>query len=287
MAQHALLMMWMTAWTQAPCGSLPNDADIIRAKCKIPAAMWADLMPILMRGWWLAEDGRLYHDTIVMRVDEMLAHKSKEKTRKAAYRARLSAGSPQLSRGTDEGRTEESHGSDDTGTGTGTGTGIGKPTLVAKEDTEFQAHTARALEPGAVCKALKAKGIASVSPSNPALLALLNAGATLDEFESAAEKSATAKAGKPFNYLLSVMVSERERAKELAGTMQTGAMPFAKRTEKPAPMSFAERERIAGMERWEQQTGRLHPDLEAMRARSATTAGEVIDITSKPLELGQ
>jgi hypothetical protein len=97
-----------------------------------------------MRGWWLADDGRLYHDTIVMRVQEMLDHKAKEKTRKAAYRARVSGGSPEMSHGTYKGLTVDSHGSDDTGTGTGTGIGIGKPTDVAKDKNSVcvkDAHT--------------------------------------------------------------------------------------------------------------------------------------------------
>lgn len=77
MAQHSLLMMWMMAWTQVPCGSLPNDTAIIRAKCKVPPKMWPALQPVLMRGWWQAEDGRLYHDTIVLRVIEMLSERNK------------------------------------------------------------------------------------------------------------------------------------------------------------------------------------------------------------------
>ena len=103
MAQHSLLMMWFMAWTQVPCGSLPNDTAIIRAKCKVAPKLWPSLQPVLMRGWWLAEDGRLYHDTIVLRVLEMLEHKNKEKTRKAAYRARMSGGVPEVSHGTDTG----------------------------------------------------------------------------------------------------------------------------------------------------------------------------------------
>ena len=68
MAQHALLFMWLAAWRQVPCGSLPADETMIRAKCRIPPKLWAGLRDVLMRGWWLADDGRLYHDTIAERV---------------------------------------------------------------------------------------------------------------------------------------------------------------------------------------------------------------------------
>lgn len=88
MCQHALLMMWMVAWTQEPCGSFPNDEALIRAKCKIPPKLWLGFREVLMRGWWLAEDGRLYHDTIVQRVQAMLEKRANDAQRAATRRAR-------------------------------------------------------------------------------------------------------------------------------------------------------------------------------------------------------
>jgi len=128
-----LLMLWMTAWEQSPCGSLPDSDELIAAHIGMPSKVFAKHKDRLMRGWWLAEDGRLYHGTLVERVTEMLAAKDKERTRKAEYRRRMDAeraeasqGDPNLSHGTDTGQTQDSHGSDpgrdDTGTGTGTGT---------------------------------------------------------------------------------------------------------------------------------------------------------------------
>lgn len=88
MCQHALLMMWMVAWTQEPCGSFPNDEALIRAKCKIPTKLWPGFRDVVMRGWWLAEDGRLYHDTIVQRVQAMLDKRANDAQRAATRRAR-------------------------------------------------------------------------------------------------------------------------------------------------------------------------------------------------------
>jgi hypothetical protein len=119
MAQPALLMMWLMAWTMEPVGSMPNDQNIIRAKCKIPPAVWVKVGPILMRGWWLADDGRLYHDTIVQRVLEMLEYRRKEAERKGRTRG-SHADVPDMSRGTSTGQTQDSTVSHDTGTGTGT-----------------------------------------------------------------------------------------------------------------------------------------------------------------------
>lgn len=93
MAQHALLMMWVVAWAQTPCGSFPVDEEIIRAKCRIPPAMWEPCRPVLMRGWWEADDGRLYHPTLTKRVLEMMARRRSDADRQAAKRAREAADS--------------------------------------------------------------------------------------------------------------------------------------------------------------------------------------------------
>lgn len=196
---------------------------LIAARLGMTVKVFAKVKAILLRGWWLAEDGRLYQDTIVERVLEMLEHKNKEKQRKAAYRARMSGGSPDLSHGTDAGRTEESVGSDDTGTGTGTGIGIGKPTLVAKDETESQAHTPRVTEPGLICKAMKSLGIADVSPGHPTLKALLEAGATVEEFRAGALAAVDKQKG--FNYALGVVKGTRQDAAKAARTLHTGPLP--------------------------------------------------------------
>jgi hypothetical protein len=117
MAQPALLMMWLMAWTMEPVGTFPNDQNIIRAKCKIPPAVWAKVSPILMRGWWLADDGRLYHDTIVQRVLEMLEYRRKESERKGRNRG-SPADVPRDTDGADDGAARDSTASPGTGTGT-------------------------------------------------------------------------------------------------------------------------------------------------------------------------
>lgn len=87
MCQHALLMMWMMAWQQVPCGSLPADESVIRAKCRVPAAVWSKCRDVMMRGWWLADDGRLYHDTLAARVLEMMGRRRSDSDRQARKRA--------------------------------------------------------------------------------------------------------------------------------------------------------------------------------------------------------
>jgi hypothetical protein len=115
MAQHSLLMMWYVAWKQEPCGSLPGDESTVRAKCKVSPKAWALMRDVLMRGWWLADDGRLYHPTLTERVLEMLEYRRKTAERVANFKAKQ-----REQRGGNTLPTGEQQGKNDTGTGTGT-----------------------------------------------------------------------------------------------------------------------------------------------------------------------
>lgn len=121
-----LLMLWSTAWQQEPCGSLPANDELIAARIGMKTSVFVKNRDKLMRGWWLADDGRLYHNTIVTRVQEMLVAREKERARKAGQRERKrtsdpSGDVPDLSHGTDGGQQQDSTRSHGTGTGTGTG----------------------------------------------------------------------------------------------------------------------------------------------------------------------
>jgi len=74
---------------------------------------------------------------------------------------------------------------------------------------------------GSVCKTLMQDGIQGCNPHNPTLLALLEAGATIDEFRYAAT-SAKDKT-KPFNYLLGTVKRQREEAAKLV--LHQGRLP--------------------------------------------------------------
>ena len=98
-----------------------------------------------------------------------------------------------------------------------------QPNHSHSQTPESASHSARETTPPAmVTKALKTVGIAG-SPSHPTLIALVNAGATPQEFLDAAP-SAKGK-GKPFEYLLSVVAGRRQEAAALAPGLHRGAMP--------------------------------------------------------------
>lgn len=83
----ALMMLWAESWQQTPCGSLPDDDELIGLLIDMPAAFVAKHSAILRRGWWKASDGLLYHETITARVHDMLAKRAKDARRTAERRA--------------------------------------------------------------------------------------------------------------------------------------------------------------------------------------------------------
>lgn len=86
-----LLMLWLTAWRQVPCGSMPADEQVIAAKIGMPPKAWAKHRATLMRGWWKADDGRMYHPTLAARVEEMMKRRRSDSDRQHAKRLREAA----------------------------------------------------------------------------------------------------------------------------------------------------------------------------------------------------
>lgn len=228
-ARPWLLMLWMTAWRQVPCGSLDADEQIIAARIGAPPKLWAKHRAVLMRGWWRAEDGRLYHDTIAELVVEMMARRRSESDRKATQRAKRRKDSddspapvPRDTRGkpaesdtdhrppnTDKDKSEHQHPRE-----------AAPPKFVPAVDNSPPSNgTARAAlveveghEPtpaGLACRAIRAGGIPAVNPGHPDLLRLIEAGVTADDFrETAAELVGKGKGSFP---LLLATIEGRRR----------------------------------------------------------------------------
>lgn len=86
-----LLMIWLTAWKQAPCGSLPANDLLIAARIGMPDRQFAAHRDILLRGWWLASDGRLYHPALTDHVLAMSKKRRDDATRVQALRKRAAS----------------------------------------------------------------------------------------------------------------------------------------------------------------------------------------------------
>lgn len=109
----SLLLLWAESWEQTPCGSLPNDDELLSLLLDMDASLFAQHKAVLMRGWVLADDGRLYHETITERVLAMIDKRMSDAQRAAKSRAaKAGVASTQdevtgASRVTDEGLTGE------------------------------------------------------------------------------------------------------------------------------------------------------------------------------------
>lgn len=114
-ARPLLLMQWLVAWRQEPCGSLPADEEVISALIGVNDKTWGKYRKVLMRGWWQADDGLLYHPTITARVLEMLEYRRKTADRVAKHKA-----ARREQRESNALPTESLTVKNDTGTGTGT-----------------------------------------------------------------------------------------------------------------------------------------------------------------------
>lgn len=89
--------------------------------------------------------------------------------------------------------------------------------------TAFSTDVARVgSDPGEVCRAMKAQGIADVNPGHLDLITLLKAGATRAEFEGAALEAKDR--GKGFAYAVGIVKRRREEAAK-APPLHQGVMP--------------------------------------------------------------
>lgn len=263
-ARPWLLMTWYTAWKQTPCGSMPADPEVFAGLIGASEATFAKHRKVLLRGWWLADDGLLYHDTLVQRVLEMLKQRRGDASRQAANRAKkaaeLQAGHErltQLSRVTPGGVLPKSS----TGTGTSTGTldaedGQERARSPDGGDADDSLPDLTGFQPtpgGNACRAIKAAGISDVNPSHVDLQRLLAAGVTAQELGDAA--AVCVLKGKPsFAYLLSTVEGQRRDAAAKAAVPAEVAKPITvPSTDKGAERfaaDMAERAATASLPPW-------------------------------------
>lgn len=229
-----LLMLWAVAWQQVPCGSMPSEEALIAARLGMKDAQFKKFKSVLMRGWWAAEDGRLYHDTIIERVVDMMSRKEGERKRKAEYRARMEAerklaeasGVPRMShgtdggqdwdrQGTDGGRTWESGGRDATGTGTGTGTstGLGSSSSTVRSDESAGEGPIRASQ---LTGAMREFSI-QANPADPRIVALASQGVTVETVRAACQQAKRSKPDEKIaaGYIVSILDRWAKEAKQI------------------------------------------------------------------------
>lgn len=127
------------------------------------------------------------------------------------------------------------------------------------EESSPNVDDTRPSKSGAICLVLKTEGIGSVSPSNPKLQNLINAGAEVQMFVDAA-RAAKSRGKSGFAYVLATVEGQMQDAKNLATQAK----------ENPSAPYETPHERSARL-RWEEATG-----------RTKTHESNIIDIT--PIE---
>lgn len=132
----ALLLLWSEAWQQTPCGTLPNDDELISLLIDMPETTFAKNRKVLMRGWVEASDGRLYHQTITARVLSMLDKRASDAKRAATRRAKLlesqrahpdNTGESRVTHGEERSEFDTKHQAPSTRDSVPDGTGAGAP----------------------------------------------------------------------------------------------------------------------------------------------------------------
>ncbi len=227
---RALLMfLWAKAWTQKPVGTLPADDELIALMLDMDLEEFGRAKAILLRGWWLAEDGRLYHDVLVERVIEMMGRRRSDSDRQALKRARDKGRTPPLPPASPQNPAKSPDVTRDIA--------VTDAVLTRESDTEYRipntdmveratpgrapvAHPVpeiadpEGFDPtpgGRIVQALRrrAKFLTGL-PGDARLLALLEQGATEDEFVGVGTE-ATSR-GKSWAWLLTVVENRRSDA---------------------------------------------------------------------------
>lgn len=226
-----LLMLLMVAWEQTPCGSLPADDELIAARLAMSPELFTSWRPKLLRGWWGADDGRLYHPVMTECVQEMTQRRGKESARKAAARGaaptRPASAAPQVQADSHICPTGQRADNRETGaeihpesdTGTGTGTSISRKTHTGKSDPTVCVSAVDKQRREAAAAALRLGGIAAVDEATPQLAALVELGVTAEQFTAAARIAASA--GKGQAYALGVVKQQLQDAAALTRAVPT------------------------------------------------------------------
>lgn len=63
-----MLNLWTAAWHERPAGSLEDDDDVLADAAMCSPEKWPKVRADVLRGWWKAADGRLYHPVVAEKV---------------------------------------------------------------------------------------------------------------------------------------------------------------------------------------------------------------------------
>lgn len=252
-ARAAALALWLRSWHQVPAGSLPNN-DLLLAQLST-ISKWRAVKQHALRGWIECSDGRLYHPVVCEKVLEAwiekllnsmsgsagnakrwnvdidttgtraqlltairmlreLAPQSKTLKKKAVVS--IAAGSPPDSHPDSPPDSPPDSSGDRKGQGQGQGLSIkastSNSTSRGSDPVEFAPTKA-----GQVGMALKAAGVdmTKVNLADPLFGALLQQGATVEEFAGLAREALESGKRSPWKWILATLPARREDAQRM------------------------------------------------------------------------
>ena len=264
--QHgAYLLLLLACWKAG--GAIPDDDGQLAAIARMSPADWKKNAPVLRRFFSVTAEG-LEHG----RVKKELVKASMLSERRSEV-GKL-GGRPPKPKQTETNRFPDAEAKPKQTETPSPSQVVGiQPFVAEEEDLLYRSMgTFGPSESGAACLAMKAVGVADTSPGNAKLRALLEAGATVEEFVDAGRKAVEANAG--FRYALAVVENSRKAAAAMASQLHQGALPAS---ETAYQRSMRERMAEAAPEFARKAPGQP--------AENATEFFRAIDVTARTVEL--
>lgn len=63
-----MINLWTASWHERPAGSLEDDDDVLADAAMCSPEKWPEVRDDVLRGWFKASDGRLYHEVVAEKV---------------------------------------------------------------------------------------------------------------------------------------------------------------------------------------------------------------------------
>lgn len=83
-----MLNLWTVSWHERPAGSLEDDDDVLADAAMCSPERWAKVRAEVLRGWFKAADGRLYHPVVAEKVMDSWHGKAVNRWQKECDRIR-------------------------------------------------------------------------------------------------------------------------------------------------------------------------------------------------------
>lgn len=241
----AAVLLWCASWHQMPAASLPNDDRVLANLSGFGRVVkeWMKVKDGALRGWVLCDDGRFYHPVIAEKALSALESKYKQEWRTEIARIKKhnqrhpqdKVVEPEFEYWLSQRTSKDCHIGQD-GNVSNLSQGNQHPTEQNRTDTNNLSNSSESNNlpstgdnpltlKGEVCKELVDVGLPPFNPSNPKFVALLDAGATVDEFlQTAIEIRQKNPTKFSFDYLLGVIDGRRRDVKNMPA-MHQGSMP--------------------------------------------------------------